>query len=106
MISFSNTDEQLDELPARMAGIFGLIVWVLFALLVLVIYGYSFALVGNLLASPFYGLLAEKVSALENPDIKTEPLTFNTVLAIAGRSFNESCINCCIFYRELWQCCC
>ena len=65
------------------------IVWVLFALLVLVIYGYSFALVGNLLASPFYGLLAEKVSALENPDIKTEPLTFNTVLAIAGRSFKR-----------------
>ena len=65
------------------------IVWVLFAALLLIVYGYSFAIIGNLLASPFYGLLAEKVSTLESPIADTPPLTFKGMLAIAGRSIQR-----------------
>ena len=63
------------------------IIWVIFAALLLVVYGYSFAIVGNLLASPFYGIMAEKISAMETPGKESPPLTFQSVLAIAGRSF-------------------
>jgi CysZ protein len=37
------------------------ILWVLTLLLFILIYGYSFALLTNLIAAPFYGMLAEKV---------------------------------------------
>ncbi len=40
------------------------ILWVLFAAVILLVYGYSFSLVTNLLAAPFYGILAEKAEIL------------------------------------------
>jgi CysZ protein len=38
--------------------------WTLFSLLIMFIYGYSFSILTNLIAAPFYGLLAEKTEAL------------------------------------------
>ncbi len=40
------------------------ILWLLFAITVLVVYGYSFSIITNLIAAPFYGILAEKVELL------------------------------------------
>ena len=40
------------------------ILWVLFAGIVLLVYGYSFSIFTNLLAAPFYGLLSEKTELL------------------------------------------
>lgn len=40
------------------------ILWALFAAVILLVYGYSFSLITNLLAAPFYGVLAEKTEAL------------------------------------------
>lgn len=62
------------------------IIWVVFAGLLLIIYGYSFAIVGNLLAAPFYGLLAERVSELVSGQQTGEPFTIKRVAHIAGRS--------------------
>jgi CysZ protein len=41
------------------------IVWLLFSILALVVYALSFTLVANLIGSPFYGLLAERVIILQ-----------------------------------------
>ena len=41
------------------------IVWLLFSILALVIYGLSFTLVANLIGSPFYGLIAERVMIMQ-----------------------------------------
>lgn len=40
------------------------ILWVVFAALVLVVYGYSFSLITHIIAAPFYGFLAEKTELL------------------------------------------
>lgn len=37
------------------------VLWVIFAIAVLFVYGYSFNLITNLIAAPFYGVLAEKI---------------------------------------------
>lgn len=37
------------------------VVWILIALISVVVYGYSFSLITNIIAAPFYGLLAEKI---------------------------------------------
>lgn len=65
------------------------IIWLLFGALLLIIYGYSFALVGNLLASPFYGLLAERVAALSSGVEQSEPFSWRALAAIAGRSIRR-----------------
>ncbi len=39
------------------------IFWLLFAFVILLVYGYSFSLITNLIAAPFNGLLAEKIEA-------------------------------------------
>jgi CysZ protein len=53
----------LDWLPGWLEFL-AWIAWVIFAGLVLLIYGYSFSLITNLLAAPFYGILAEKTELL------------------------------------------
>lgn len=40
------------------------ILWVIFAGLVLIVYGYSFSMITNIIAAPFYGILAEKTEIL------------------------------------------
>ena len=41
------------------------IIWLLFSILALVIYALSFTLLANLIGSPFYGLIAERVIRLQ-----------------------------------------
>jgi len=46
------------------AGFITGFLWTLFASILMVIYGYSFSILTNLIAAPFYGFLAEKTEAL------------------------------------------
>lgn len=55
----------LDQLVAWMPewlAFFAWILWIVFVLILLVVYGYSFNLITNLIAAPFYGILAERVA--------------------------------------------
>lgn len=50
-------------------------IWPLFAALLMMIYGYTFNMVTNLIAAPFYGLLAEKIeNHLIDGEIESEPI--------------------------------
>ncbi len=60
---------------------------ILFGLLLAVCYAYTFTLVGNLIASPFYGLLANAVYIKLSGKQDEAPLTFKTASAIAGQAF-------------------
>ncbi len=60
---------------------------ILFGLLLAVCYAYTFSLVGNLLASPFYGLLANAVYIKLSGREDEAPLTFKTASAIAWQAF-------------------
>jgi CysZ protein len=62
------------------------ILWVLIALLWLVIYGYSFSLISNSLAAPFYGLLAEKVQAKLTGNSLDEPMTLGYLSTMVRRT--------------------
>lgn len=60
------------------------LLWVMFAALLLVFYAYTFTLAANLVGSPFYGIIAERVMALE----RGEPVTDQSGLVqVAWRSF-------------------
>ncbi len=61
--------------------------WVLVVAMMLIVYGYSYALVGNLLASPFYGLLAERATEIISGRKNDAPMSTQTIMKIAGRSF-------------------
>lgn len=37
------------------------IIWPLFGLLLLIVYGYTFTIIGNFIAAPFFGILSERV---------------------------------------------
>lgn len=52
------------------------ILWTIFAAVILLVYGYSFSVVTNLLAAPFYGILAEKTEILiSHSGPEPEPLS-------------------------------
>lgn len=70
-------------------GFLAWLLWLLFGALLLVIYGYSFALVGNLIASPFYGLLAERIESLVYGKTQAEAFSWRAVIAVAGRSMRR-----------------
>ncbi|MEZ0151437.1 MAG: sulfate transporter CysZ [Candidatus Reddybacter sp.] len=60
---------------------------ILFGLLLAVCYAYTFTLAGNLIASPFYGLLANAVYIKLSGKDDDAPLTFKTASAIAWQAF-------------------
>lgn len=70
-------------------GFIAWLVWLVFALLIAVVYGYSFSLIGNVLASPFYGLLAERVQHLLAGKVAEQPLTIKTATEIGWRAFKR-----------------
>lgn len=52
------------------------IAWLIFGAIFLMIYGYSFNMITNILAAPFYGLLAENTEKiLTGQDIESEPIS-------------------------------
>jgi CysZ protein len=63
------------------------IIWLLFVLLALVIYSFTFTLFANLIGSPFYGIIAERVIALERDVIDETSTSTSALLATAWGSF-------------------
>lgn len=56
-------DWLLGSLPGWLEFL-GWLLWAVFAVLVLVVYGYSFSIITHIIAAPFYGFLAEKTELL------------------------------------------
>jgi CysZ protein len=63
------------------------VIWLLFALLVLVIYSFTFTLFANLIGSPFYGIITERVIAMQRGDNEQTAQTLTILLATARDSF-------------------
>jgi CysZ protein len=61
------------------------VIWLLFSALALVIYAFTFTLVANLIGSPFYGVIAERVILMERGDLSGTPNS--SMLGIAWQSF-------------------
>lgn len=70
-------------------GFIAWLVWLVFALLLAVVYGYGFSLLGNVLAAPFYGLLSERVQHLLAGKVAEQPLTIKIAGEIAWRAFKR-----------------
>ena len=67
------------------------IFWVLVFVLFLLIYGYSFTLITNLIAAPFYGLLSEKVEAELTGKTPTGESLWQMVPRTVGREITKLC---------------
>lgn len=73
------------QLPSWLQWLLWLL-WVIVGAVWLLIYGYSFAIISNLIAAPFYGLLAEQVELHLRGQVQSEALTFSSLLALTGRT--------------------
>lgn len=83
-------EELMSWLLNYLPGWLEFIAWLfrlLFGLLLAVCYAYTFTLVGNLIASPFYGLLANAVYIKLSGKQDEAPLTFKTASVIAWQAF-------------------
>ena len=65
------------------------IIWLMFVLLALVIYSFTFTVFANLIGSPFYGIIAERVIALERGVTDKTPTSTKALLATAWGSFRR-----------------
>ncbi len=75
-----------DWLPSWL-GFIAWLIWGLFGLTLLFIYGYTFTVFANLIASPFYGVLAERTQQYLDQLTEVEALTWVSIKAIAWRAF-------------------
>ena len=65
------------------------IIWLMFVLLALVVYSFTFTVFANLIGSPFYGIIAERVIALERGVTDKTPTSTKALLATAWGSFRR-----------------
>lgn len=56
-------DSVMENLPTYLAPL-AWIVWIFLGILILIVYGYSFNIITNIIAAPFYGMLASRVELL------------------------------------------
>jgi CysZ protein len=61
------------------------LLWPLFALLVLLVLFFGFSIVANLIASPFYGFLAEKVAEKERGQV-SQPTSLRDIMLVVPHS--------------------
>ena len=66
--------------------------WILFGGFLLLVYGYSFSIIGNILASPFYGPLSERGEEVLTGNNLSSTKTGKQLLALAGRSVKRELI--------------
>lgn len=66
--------------------------WILFGGFLLLVYGYSFAIIANILASPFYGPLAERTEQVITDKMTANPMTKKEILASSGRAVKRELI--------------
>ncbi|MEH6498745.1 MAG: sulfate transporter CysZ [Pseudoalteromonas distincta] len=64
------------------------LLWPLFALVVLVVLFFGFSVVANLIASPFYGFLAEKIAEQER-GLVSPPTRYRDILLVVPRSLGR-----------------
>ena len=81
----------IDKIPDWLSFITWLF-WILFCGFLFLVYGYSFAILGNILASPFYGPLTERVEAVLTGNDRSSKMTVKQALALAGRSVKREFI--------------
>lgn len=94
-LAFSQFGPWLDALMAKIPNwldFLAWIFWLLFGGFLLLVYGYSFAILGNLLASPFYGPLSERVEQVLRGDGNGTPLSAKQLLALAANSVKRELI--------------
>ena len=90
MYAMEQFDQLMSWLLNYLPGWLEFIAWLfrlVFGLLLAVCYAYTFTLVGNLIASPFYGLLANAVYIKLSGKEEEAPLTFKAARAIAWQAF-------------------
>jgi CysZ protein len=63
------------------------LIWLLFALLVVVVYAFTFTIVANLIGSPFYGIIAERVISMQRGECGQTTGTLTSLIATARDSF-------------------
>ena len=81
----------MEKIPSCLNFIAWLI-WILLGGFLLLMYGYTFAIIGNILASPFYGPLAERAEEVIIGVKPSNPMTKKEILALAGRSVKRELI--------------
>lgn len=85
----------LDALMARIPDwldFLAWVFWILFGGFLLLVYGYSFAILGNLLASPFYGPLSERVEEVLTGTANGSTMNARQLLALAVNSMKRELI--------------
>jgi len=80
-----------DKIPEWLSFVAWLF-WILFGGFLLLVYGYCFSIFGNILASPFYGPLAERVEEVLTNNHRSSTKTGKQLLALAGRSVKREFI--------------
>ncbi len=90
--SFSAAMDKMMSYVPQWLEFISWILWLLFGAMMLLLYGYCFALVGNLIASPFYGLLSERVESLAYQTTNSEPFSWRALIAVAGRSVGRELV--------------
>jgi len=83
-------DSLMQGIPSWAAFIRYLL-WPLFVLLLLVVSAWTFTIVGNLIASPFAGILAEQAEAILTRQVSTTAFDWKIFPAIAARSLRREC---------------
>ena len=68
------------------------IFWLLFGAFLLLVYGYSFAIIGNLLASPFYGPLSERTEEVLTGRTNGASMSLTQWLAMAGSAMKREVV--------------
>jgi CysZ protein len=81
----------IDKIPDWLSFL-AWIFWILFGGFLLLVYGYSFSIIGNILASPFYGPLSERVEEVLTGNNLSSTKTGKKLLALAGRSVKREFI--------------
>lgn len=82
-------DRLMPHLPDWAAFVEWLL-WPLFALVVLLVLFFGFSILANLIASPFYGFLAEKIAEQER-GLVSPPTSWREIALVVPRSLEREC---------------
>ena len=77
----------LPQLPDWL-GFIEWILWPLFALVILLVLFFSFTMLANIIASPFYGILAEKIAEQERGEV-SPPTSYRDILLVVPQSIGR-----------------
>lgn len=76
------------ELPSWLAPLAWL-AWIIIGVLLLIVYGYSFNMITNILAAPFYGFLAQKAEEIITGQPLPEESLWKMVPRVMGRELSK-----------------